>query len=59
MYQDGRVSFMPHSSHLELFGIDSDPMPGDVVEAAARIAETLWPDLLRTAPRRTRKAVRR
>lgn len=59
LYEKGLVTFFPHSSHLELFGVDSDPMPNAVVEAAARLAETLWPDLQRTASRRIRKAARR
>lgn len=59
LYDEGRVTFFPHSSHLELFGVDFDPMPKPVVEAAARLAETLWPDLQRIVNRRTRKAVNR
>ena len=42
---DGRIVFVPHDRDLELYGVDSEPLPTSARAAGRHVIELLWPDL--------------
>lgn len=43
---DGRIVFFAHDRDLELYGVDSEPLPTSARAAGRHVIELLWPDLV-------------
>jgi hypothetical protein len=59
MDADDAITFFPAVRRLEIFGLDHEPMPRELMSAGARVAEHVWPDFTCRDTRRPRRGLRR